>query len=144
MTARDRQYAALPWRRGMDGDIDILLISSRETRRWVIPKGWPIAGLRPSESARREAFEEAGVDGNVAAEPLGSYRYAKRLRDGGNADVTVTVFALEVTGAHADWPEKGQRRLIWMSRAAAAEAVAEPELGHIIATYRADGESKRS
>ena len=132
MTARDRQFAALPWRRGKEGDIDVLLISSRETGRWVIPKGWPIEGLAPSQSARREAFEEAGVDGTVAVEPLGSFRYAKRLRDGGNADVTVTVFALEVTGAHADWPEKGQRRLRWMACGEAAAAVAETELRQLI------------
>jgi len=136
MTARDRQYAALPWRRGRDGDTDILLISSRETQRWVIPKGWPIEGLAPHDSALREAFEEAGVAGNIEARPLGSYAYTKRLRDGASAQVTVIVFALEVTGVFEDWPEKGERRLLWMRRAEAAASVEESGLAALIAGFR--------
>lgn len=135
MTGRDLQYGALPWRRGTDGEREILLISSRETQRWVIPKGWPIDGLSPQESARREAFEEAGVSGQIAASPLGSYPYAKRLRDGASAMVTVTVFALEVTASHEAWPEKGQRRLRWMACGEAAAAVAEPELRQLIMEF---------
>eukprot|EP01041_Mallomonas_annulata_P039872 gene39872-biopygen31591 len=57
------QYAALPWRRRADGGVDVLLITSRDTRRWVIPKGWPIKMLKPGPSAAQEAFEEAGVLG---------------------------------------------------------------------------------
>ena len=76
------QYAALPWRRGDDGALEVLLITSRESRRWVIPKGWPIKGLNSKKSAAREAFEEAGVLGAVGKKKLGDYHYDKRLRSG--------------------------------------------------------------
>ena len=57
------QFAALPWRRRADAGIEVLLITSRETRRWVIPKGWPIKGKSSAKSAAREAFEEADQKG---------------------------------------------------------------------------------
>src|SRR3954470_23354950 len=76
------QYAALPYRRRADGAMEILLVTSRETKRWVIPKGWPIKGRRPHVAAAREALEEAGLVGRVDKEPIGTYRYNKRLKNG--------------------------------------------------------------
>src|SRR5947209_14678636 len=90
------QYAALPWRRNAAGAIEVLLITSRETRRWVIPKGWPIKGLKSPQTAAREAFEEAGVEGLVAKKKLGVFHYDKRLRSGRIQRVRVGVYPLQV------------------------------------------------
>jgi len=128
---RSRQYAALPWRRQGQG-IELLLISSRGTRRWVIPKGWPIAGLTPSESAAREAFEEAGIGGMIARKPLGFYDYDKRLKDGTMQPCRVAVFGLEVMVQHRIWPEQNQRTAQWFSQEDAAAAVTEPQLAALI------------
>lgn len=126
------QYATLPWRPGADGAPEILLITSRETRRWVIPKGWPIKNLTPPEAAAREAFEEAGVEGVVATTPLGSYRYDKQLSRGKAQSVIVQIFALRVETEYAKWPEMAEREKRWMPAAAACQLVDEPELKALI------------
>ena len=72
------QVAALPLRTGSDGTLQVLLVTSRETRRWVIPKGWPMKGLKPYEAAAQEALEEAGLKGHVEEKPVGTYTYFKR------------------------------------------------------------------
>ena len=76
------QFAALPWRLGAEGAVEVLLITSRETRRWVIPKGWPIKGRSSAKSAAREAFEEAGVVGKIGKAPIGVFAYDKALTNG--------------------------------------------------------------
>ena len=110
----------------------MLLISSRETKRWVVPKGWPIQGMEPWESACREAYEEAGVAGQATRRPLGRFHYPKRLRDGTLRDVVVEVFPLEVMVQHPTWPEQGERTLKWCLAAEAADMVQEPELATLI------------
>ncbi|MFC4443811.1 NUDIX hydrolase [Caulobacter henricii] len=129
-----RQVAALPWR-GSGADLQILLVSSRETKRWVIPKGWPMKERSDPAAAAQEAFEEAGLDGVIAEQPLGEYEYLKRLKSGAARKVKVDVYALEVTGEHATWPEKGQRTLQWMSPVEAALGVQEPELRDLIVGF---------
>lgn len=129
------QYAALPWRRDSEGVVQVLLITSRETRRWVIPKGWPIKGLKSPECAAREAFEEAGVQGEIRKKKLGVYHYEKRLRSGRIQPVKVAVYGLQVARECDDWPEKGQRDKHWISVAEAAARVDEPELGALIAAF---------
>lgn len=129
------QYAALPWRRSAEGGVEILLITSRETRRWVIPKGWPIKGLKSARTAAREAFEEAGVEGEVAKSKLGAYRYDKRLRSGRQQLVRVHVYALKVERELEVWPEKHQRDKFWTSTAEAARLVEEQELSVLIAEF---------
>jgi 8-oxo-dGTP pyrophosphatase MutT (NUDIX family) len=129
------QYAALPWRRDAAGGVEILLITSRETRRWVIPKGWPIKGLKPPATAAREAFEEAGVEGAAAKKKLGVYHYDKRLRSGRLQHVRVAVFALKVAIERDDWPERGQREKRWITIMQAADLVDEPDLKAIIAAF---------
>ena len=89
-----QQYAALPWRQAQG--FEILLITSRETRRWVIPKGWPMPGHSAAESAAQEAYEEAGVRGQMTAQAIGHYGYSKRLRGGAKKRFRVDVFAMEV------------------------------------------------
>jgi 8-oxo-dGTP pyrophosphatase MutT (NUDIX family) len=132
-----RQYAALPWRRGADGKVEVLLITSRETRRWVIPKGWPIKGLSAAKSAAREAFEEAGVEGDAGKKKLGQYIYDKRLRSGRMQAVRVGVYGLLVNVERDDWPEKGQRDKLWTTPAQASSLVDEPELQVLLAAFKA-------
>jgi uncharacterized protein Yka (UPF0111/DUF47 family)/8-oxo-dGTP pyrophosphatase MutT (NUDIX family) len=126
------QYAALPYRVDEAGKLEILLITSRERRRWVIPKGNPISSFLNYETAAREAFEEAGVEGGIATEPIGSFRYLKRRRSGFDVPALVTVYPLLVTRHARRWPERGQRDLRWFAPEEAAEAVEEPELKVII------------
>jgi 8-oxo-dGTP pyrophosphatase MutT (NUDIX family) len=129
------QFAALPWRRAADGGVEVLLITSRETRRWVIPKGWPIKGKSSAKSAAQEAFEEAGVTGKLKKRPMGTYAYDKRLKNGRLQRVRVTVFGLEVEAEAESWPEAGQREKLWTSPAEAARVVEEPELMVLLATF---------
>ncbi len=125
-----QQYAALPWRRA--AGIEILLITSRETQRWVIPKGWPMEDHTDAEAAAREAYEEAGIKGTMATATAGFYTYAKRVRGGGKTRCRVDVFAMEVTEVLDLWPEAHQRRRQWFSPQDAAAYVNEPELAEII------------
>jgi 8-oxo-dGTP pyrophosphatase MutT (NUDIX family) len=129
------QYAALPWRRSISGAVEVLLVSSRETKRWVIPKGWPIKKLDPAASAAREAFEEAGVVGVIDGDPVGVFHYSKRLSDGVELFCRVLVFPMVVALRLDEWPEKGQRALQWFSLVGAADAVDEPELKALILDF---------
>ena len=131
-----RQIAALPYATEPDGSMRILLITSRETRRWVIPKGNPVKGMASHRAAELEAYEEAGVHGVACPAPLGRYSYDKRRRKGGTCKATVEVFPLAVTSQLPEWPEQGQRELRWFPVAEAAQAVDEPDLQSIIAAFR--------
>jgi predicted phosphate transport protein (TIGR00153 family) len=131
-----RQIAALPYTTADDGSMQILLITSRDTRRWVIPKGNRIKGLAGHRAAELEAYEEAGIHGIACPAPLGRYRYDKRKRSGQAREATVEVFPLAVTGHLTQWPEKGQRELRWFPIGEAAQAVDEPDLQSLIAAFR--------
>jgi 8-oxo-dGTP pyrophosphatase MutT (NUDIX family) len=109
-----------------------MLVTSRETRRWIIPKGWPKKGTLPYRSAAREAFEEAGVIGAVGRRAVGSFSYEKRLKNGGLVECEVRVFPLEVKRQNKQWPEKQDRKVKWLSASEAAEKVKEPMLSEII------------
>jgi 8-oxo-dGTP pyrophosphatase MutT (NUDIX family) len=131
------QYAALPYR--IDArQLWIMLITSRDTKRWVIPKGWPMNGLKPQDAAAIEAAEEAGIIGEVEDAPLGSYRYDKRLKSDDTTSVQVTVFPFRVQAQADDWKERGQRVFEWFRYQDAAALVAEPTLRHIIRDFGAD------
>src|ERR1700710_901515 len=88
------QFAALPWRMAK-GSLEILLITTRRTHRWIVPKGWPIAGLTPSACAAFEALEEAGVSGHISKKPIGSFRYSKQRASGERIPCDVDVYALK-------------------------------------------------
>ena len=127
------QYAALPYR--MNEEIEILLVTSRETQRWVIPKGWPMKGRKPYAAAAREALEEAGVVGTIGKTPIGAYRYVKRLKNGAPLVCSVDVFALLVARQRRRWPEQHQRTAHWFPVAEAAAVVQEPELQDLIERF---------
>lgn len=131
-----QQIAALPYRIAPDGAAEVLLITSRETRRWVIPKGNPIRGLAPHQAAAHEAFEEAGLSGIACPASLGTFDYDKRKRDGTLRDTRVEVFPLAVVTEFDDWPEMNQREKSWFSLAEAAARVDEPELQQMILDFR--------
>lgn len=114
--------------------MEILLITSRHSRRWIVPKGNLMRGRADHDAAAQEAFEEAGVLGTVSPHAIGTYSYLKQYALF-SRQVTVSLFPLRVTGSAADWPEKGQRDLCWFAREAAAALVDEPELKRLIADF---------
>ncbi len=126
------QVAALCTRES-NGKTEVLLITSRDTGRWVLPKGWPITGLDAPGAALREAWEEAGVkEANIDAEPVGVYGYDKRLDGGLEIPVDVTVFETEVTELVDEYPEADERTRKWVDVQEAAEMVNEPQLQAIL------------
>jgi len=138
IAAAHLQYGVLPWRRTRRGDIKVLLVTSRETARWLLPKGWPIKGKTPLQAARREAFEEAGVVGHLDPHAIGTYDYVKILRDGSLAPCTVAVFGLKVHGTLTHWPERMQRKRRWYRLADAVEAVSDAGLKRLLASLDRD------
>lgn len=128
------QYAALCYR-VRDGKPEILLITSRTTRRWIIPKGWPMSKYGPSKAALQEAWEEAGVDGKVKDKSLGLFSYDKVLDDGSTLPVAVLVYPVKVKSLSKKYPEMGQRLRRWFSPEKAAQRVDEPELARIIRKF---------
>lgn len=132
MSKARRQIGAIPFERRPDGTLDVLLVTSRETRRWVVPKGWPMKGRRSFEAAAQEAFEEAGVRGRVGRKELGRYVYPKRLANGDSVTCEVRLFPLHVEHLAETWPEQGQRERQWFPTAEAAEHVQEPGLREIL------------
>ena len=121
---RGRQCAALPLQE-RDGETHVLLVTSRETRRWVLPKGWTEKRGRGARQAAQEAFEEAGILGRIGTTPIGAYAYPKRLEDGATVTCDVEVFALAVEQLLDEWPEKSQRERRWFTLPQAAMAVEE-------------------
>jgi 8-oxo-dGTP pyrophosphatase MutT (NUDIX family) len=126
-----KQIGALPVRRNGDGSLEVMLVTSRKTRRWVIPKGWPWPDMADPDSAAGEAREEAGVVGEPEAESIGSFVYAKRRRSG-IVPIRVAVFLIEVRDELDRWPEQDQRRRAWFTVAEAAAAVEESDLRALI------------
>src|SRR5580692_5577606 len=126
------QFAVLPWRISEGGIRQIMLLTSRETRRWVIPKGWPMKGRKPAEVASQEAYEEAGLIGKVVGKrPLGNFHYEKRLAK--KAIICeVRVFLFRVERQTDEWPEKGSREGKWFDARDAAALVKEGGLAEIL------------
>lgn len=130
------QFAALCYRKtDKKNGIEILLITSRGTGRWVIPKGWPMNGKLAHAVAEREAYEEAGVKGKAEIKPLGTYSYLKGLDSGLEIPCKVQVHALKVSSFANNYKEKGQREMAWFSCEDAALRVMEPELKEMILAF---------
>ena len=119
--------AALPWRLREDGQVELLLVTSRRSGRWLIPKGHRMIGLSGQRAAAIEAEEEAGVRGLMSTRPIGSFNYRKRLPTG-ERWMTADVYALRVTRELTRWKEKHQRRRDWFSFAEAKALVVDPDL----------------
>lgn len=125
------QAAALCYRVDA-GQPQILLVTTRRARRWIIPKGWLINGISPSQTAAREAWEEAGVLGVCGTERLGRFAYVKNGPNKASALCLVDVFPLHVRQMATHFPEAGERRRKWLSPKKAAQRVASPELASLL------------
>lgn len=132
------QVAALPWRVDAKGRTRLLLITSRNSKRWMLPKGWPMAGMALHEAASIEAMEEAGAEGVISSTPVGSYRYAKLFNDGSEQPAEAVVFPLRVDMLHNRWRERGQRDRRWFSPKDAAAAVFERDLARLLLALPSD------
>lgn len=128
------QFAALCYRI-RDGKVQVLMITSRGSRRWIIPKGWPIDGKTPAASALQEAWEEAGVQGRPDGRCLGLYSYSKIEEGDEDLPCVAMVYAVEVKSLDKKYPEVGQRKRKWVSRKQAARMVDEPELARILQDF---------
>lgn len=129
------QNAALCFRTTRKRGAEVLLVTSRDTGRWVIPKGWPMGGKSGAECALQEAFEEAGVEGRLVAGTVGIYSYDKMMDDGSLQPCVVSVYPVEVARLKSNFPERGQRDRRWFNPRKAARKVAEPELSTILAGF---------
>jgi 8-oxo-dGTP pyrophosphatase MutT (NUDIX family) len=134
--ARTRQVAALPWRQ-RNGDVEFLLVTTRTTRRWVIPKGWPMDDRADHQAAEQEALEEAGIVGHVAPLPMGQFNYLKVADSGRSRMLKVDVYPLHVTDELENWMEKLHRERRWVSRSEAIAIAGEPELVGIFRNFDA-------
>ncbi|UVK40529.1 NUDIX hydrolase [Mesorhizobium sp. AR10] len=132
---RIRQVAAIPFRLSEHGDIEVMLVTSRTTRRFIVPKGWPMKGKSGRKAAMIEAQEEAGVLGKIMKEPAGTYSYWKRLENR-FVRVDVIVFLLEVTEELANWPEAKKRERAWLTPIDAALLIDEPDLSTLLKTLK--------
>lgn len=130
-----RQVAALPWRHGPDG-LEIMLVTSRETRRWVVPKGGLMVGLTDAQAAAQEALEEAGIEGEIGAEAIGEFRYLKVLKRRAPRWRRVSVYPLRVVTELDAWQEAHERDRAWFDRDTAADLVAEPDLRDLIRAFQ--------
>lgn len=135
-TTAGMQVAALPYRVSEAG-VEILLITSRRTHRWIVPKGWPAKGSTPAEDAAREALEEAGVSGEIGAEAIGVFHYIKEMKHGMGVPCRVSLYPLKVTKQRKSWSEKAARETKWHSVGEAAALVGEPELRRLILKFGA-------
>lgn len=128
------QYGALCWRHGAAA-VEVLMITSRDTGRWIIPKGWPMTGLAPEAAAAQEAWEEAGVEGRVHPRCLGRYGYHKVLAVLAEVPCAVAVYGIEVTRLAEKYPEARERHRAWFPLVEAAALVQEPDLSRLIRAF---------
>jgi ADP-ribose pyrophosphatase YjhB (NUDIX family) len=135
-----RPVGALPVRKGPDGALSVLLVTTLQTQRWIIPKGWPLPDRHDWAAAAVEAREEAGVLGEARESCIGFYTYEKR-RPAGPMPVRVFVYLLEVSEELETWPECARRRRAWFTLTEAAEAVREPELRALLLQVKAASEA---
>ncbi|MGE5660210.1 MAG: NUDIX hydrolase [Actinomycetota bacterium] len=119
------QSGVIPYRI-LDGEIEVMLITSSTGKRWVIPKGLIERNMTPQDSAAKEAWEEAGLLGQVLPDSVGTYEYQKAT-----GIFQVEVFLLKVENVLAEWPEANKRKRQWVNPAKAAKRVDEPQLKQI-------------
>lgn len=129
---RIRQVAAIPFRQDVDGNFEVMMVTSRTTKRFIVPKGWPMKGKSGRKAATIEAREEAGVLGKTLKEPAGSYSYWKRLETN-FVRVDVVVYLLEVSEELSNWQEAKSRQRAWLKPQDAALLIDEPDLSTLMA-----------
>lgn len=129
------QVAALCYRPTDDGH-EILLVTTRGSGKWILPKGWPKAKIGAAETALLEAFEEAGIRGRVIGDSIGQYHDTKTSKKGATLDFVIVIHEVLLTEIMDDFPEKGERKVAWFAPEAAAEAVSNPELAEILRGFR--------
>jgi 8-oxo-dGTP pyrophosphatase MutT (NUDIX family) len=129
-----KQFAALPYRMRHDA-VEILLITTRKKRRWSVPKGWPIRRNTPQQTAATEAYEEAGVHGAVGIRHIGQFR-KRRLKKEKPVMCDVQIYPLEVTRQQENWPEKHERKRIWVAPRKASKLVKKAGLRRAIKSYQ--------
>ena len=125
------QAAALCLRDGPQGR-EVLLVRTLTRLHWIIPKGWPMKNRTLAEVAALEAWEEGGVLGSVAADPIGAFTYTKIKKSGLPVQCRPLVFVLQVTETRDTYPEAGKRTRAWVSLPQAAEMVHNPELAALL------------
>ena len=118
-----------------DKNVKILLITSRRSKRWIIPKGWKVDKMSNRKSVALEAWEEAGVQGRVSERAIGTFYYRKRTGKNDFLTCAVKVFGLEVKAKKKKFPEHGQRKLKWVDSEVAINLVTEPELKTVIKKF---------
>lgn len=136
-----RQIAALPVHWDKNGKLRVLMVTSRDTGRWVMPKGWLMDGKKPWEAAKIEALEEAGAVGWISDQAIGRYHYAKRLAKGRKLRTRVVVYPMLVEKLKRRWKERKERKRHWFSLKKAAKLVDEPELTDLLLALAKDSEA---
>jgi 8-oxo-dGTP pyrophosphatase MutT (NUDIX family) len=130
------QYGVLPYRFTETNSLEVLLVTTRQTRRWIIPKGWPIKGLKPPKSAAREAYEEAGIRGTVRAKAIGVFSYEKGFdANGVTVPCEVRVFPMIVKRQLDVWPEANEREARWFEPRKALSAIRDDGLRELIDSF---------
>jgi len=129
------QSGVLAWRVKRKKKPEIMLVTGRRSGRWMIPKGWPVAGKSLADSAAQEAFEEAGIKGKIADKPIGTFRHVKQHLLFGRLEVDILVHPLAVERELGDWPERGERNRKWFGLSEAAKRVDSDELGKLIVAF---------
>jgi 8-oxo-dGTP pyrophosphatase MutT (NUDIX family) len=133
------QVGALPWRMSHSGrDVELLLITSRSSGKWIIPKGWPMRGRTAPEAAAIEAFEEAGVQGRIELNPVGSFVYLKNHPILGRLKFMLLVYPLAVDRCVEEWPEQRQRTRQWVEISAAMRLVESEGLRAVMQKFKAN------
>ena len=128
------QSAVIPYRK-RNGKFEILTITSRRSRRWIVPKGVVEAGFSAADSAAKEAWEEAGVVGKAYDRCLGLYSYTKVIAPKAGLPCVAMVYPVAVKSLQSDYPEAGERRRKWFSQKKAAQMLQEPELARIVRDF---------
>jgi 8-oxo-dGTP pyrophosphatase MutT (NUDIX family) len=140
-----QQYGALCFRYKNDGPaIEILVVTSRDSGRWIIPKGWPVQRRQPHESAAKEAWQEAGVRGKVKKKPIGSYTYMKSLSNDEVVPCIVDIFQIEVKETNDQFKESAERVVAWVSPEEAARRVQEVELKSLVVEFTPQRHSRKA